>query len=141
MSRSKKDLVSRISKPFTSARVVANNTLEIQYEDGTKAIRLHDTDVVVFNQDGSVALDSGGYRTKVTKDRVTAPRPEERGFYGFATNALQPQCDSLRVSQSNVPGFTLGTAPSNHLPGVQVSKVQSAHVALSAAVTKIEQVT
>ena len=82
---------------------------------------------------------SSGGRTNM--GIVTAPRPEERGFYGFATNALQPQCDCSDVSQSNVLGFTLRTTLSNRLPRVQVSKAQSARVALSAAATKIEQST
>ncbi len=70
MRQTKKDMLSTCNRPVLSSMIVANNTLEISYADGTVAIRFHNTDVVVFHTDGSVTLDSGGWRTPATKDRI-----------------------------------------------------------------------
>lgn len=39
------------------------------------AVRLHNTDVVTFHPDGSVTLDSGGWRTMTTKSRINGYLP------------------------------------------------------------------
>lgn len=53
---------------------IGNNTLEIIYSDGSKAIRLHDTNVVTFKKD-KIILDSGGWRTNTTKARINQYSP------------------------------------------------------------------
>jgi hypothetical protein len=55
---------------IVSSRVVANNTFEIIGPLGDKTIRLHFTDIVIFRPDGSIVLDSGGWRTVTTKARM-----------------------------------------------------------------------
>jgi hypothetical protein len=42
----------------------------IRLNDNTIGVRYHSTDVVIFHADGSVTLDSGGYRTVTTKRRM-----------------------------------------------------------------------
>lgn len=44
------------------------------------AIRLHSTDVVTISPDGVVTLDSGGWRTVTTKDRMNSFGPRARVF-------------------------------------------------------------
>lgn len=73
MKRNKGDLLSN-TKDVKNSKFVANNTLEIEYNDGSKAIRLHDTDVVTF-KDGKVILNSGGWKTPTTKDRINRFSP------------------------------------------------------------------
>lgn len=51
------------------SRKLANNTYAIRYDDRL-AIRLHATDVVTYTKDGKVILDSGGWHTPTTKDRM-----------------------------------------------------------------------
>ena len=51
-------------------RPIENNTRVVRLNDDRIGIRLHDTDVVVFDKDGSVTLDSGGWLTVTTKDRM-----------------------------------------------------------------------
>ena len=64
---------------------VASNTLEITNDDGTRAIRLYETDILTFSPDGkSVQLDSGGHKTKTTKERMIQFLP--RGFNIFQKN-------------------------------------------------------
>jgi hypothetical protein len=62
---------------------VANNTWARPVEhvlDGTTAVavRLHQTDVVTIHADGRVRLDSGGWRTVTTKERINRFAPGAR---------------------------------------------------------------
>jgi len=62
-------------------RKLANNTwLERRqsFVSGVEriAVRLHQTDVVVYRSDGSTKLDSGGWRTVTTKDRINRFGPK-----------------------------------------------------------------
>ena len=67
-------LVSRLTKDYVSAKIIAANTLRIVYKDGSEAIRLHDTDVVTFNK-SNVTLNSGTWRTPTTKSRINDHSP------------------------------------------------------------------
>lgn len=51
-------------------RPIENNTRVVRLSDERIAIRLHDTDVVIFDKDGSVELNSGGWLTVTTKARM-----------------------------------------------------------------------
>ena len=55
-------------------RKVANNTYLERRDDSTIALRLHATDVVTFRP-GTITLDSGGWRTVTTKDRLNYALP------------------------------------------------------------------
>jgi hypothetical protein len=52
-----------------SSRPIENNT-RIERRGDDIAVRLHGTDVVTFHKDNSVTLDSGGWLTVTTKDRM-----------------------------------------------------------------------
>jgi hypothetical protein len=66
---SKKESLHNL-KNVESAEKVDNNTYEVTYKDGCRAIRLHRTDVVTFRPDGKFAINSGGWQTRVTKNRI-----------------------------------------------------------------------
>jgi hypothetical protein len=56
-------------------RKIGNNTYaEIGYDDSV-SIRLHGTAVVRFYPNGLVKLNSGGWRTHTTKDRINKYSP------------------------------------------------------------------
>lgn len=55
---------------------VSHNTVEYTRKDGTRVIRFHLTDIVEFLTDGSVRLNSGGFRTFTTKDRLNQYVPQ-----------------------------------------------------------------
>lgn len=57
-------------KGVESARKLDNNTYEVTYKDGCRAIRLHRTDIVTFRPDGKFAINSGGWQTRTTKHRI-----------------------------------------------------------------------
>lgn len=52
-------------------RRIGNNTWLHRLEDGNVAMLLHDTDIVIWTADG-ISLDSGGWKTPTTKDRMTS---------------------------------------------------------------------
>jgi hypothetical protein len=52
------------------SRKVGNNTYLERLDDETIGLRLHSTYVVKFHADGSVTLDSGGWQTVTTKERM-----------------------------------------------------------------------
>ena len=71
MARTKKDILSFLDKEsFKKARKIDNNTFQYFNSNNEKVIRLHDTDIIVFNNDGSITLNSGGWQTVTTKDRM-----------------------------------------------------------------------
>lgn len=71
--RSKREMVATVTgihgEPVKAA-LVARNTLDYTTADGTRRVRYHDTDVVTVKPDGVVELDTGGYNTLTTRDRM-----------------------------------------------------------------------
>ena len=70
MKRTKGELLSNTNN-VKNSQFVANNTLRIEYTDGRIAIRLHNTDIITFVEDGCI-LNSGGWRTMTTKERINS---------------------------------------------------------------------
>lgn len=56
-------------------RPLENNTRLIRLSPDEIAVRLHDTDVVTYHRNGNIILNSGGWRTPTTKNRITAYSP------------------------------------------------------------------
>lgn len=68
----KSEMMSSV-KDAVKSKIVANNTIEYIRSNGERVIQLHHTDIVTFSTDGrSVTLDSGGWRTHTTRDRMSA---------------------------------------------------------------------
>lgn len=51
-------------------RKLENNTYLETREDGSLAVKLHQTDVVIYKENGDMVLTSGGWKTMTTKDRI-----------------------------------------------------------------------
>jgi hypothetical protein len=62
----------------TKAKIVKRNTFQ-RVEKGETIIRLHGTDIVRLKKDGRAVLNSGGWKTITTKDRINDHMP--KGFY------------------------------------------------------------
>lgn len=58
------------NKRNPNAKKIANNTWLNKHEDGSFAIRFHQTDIVIFYPDGSLKLNTGGYPTRTTRERM-----------------------------------------------------------------------
>lgn len=56
-------------------RKLANNTYAERKDDGSIAIRLHQTDIAVFKPDGTIVANTGGWKTHTTKDRLNEYLP------------------------------------------------------------------
>ena len=59
----------------TGSRKLENNTYLVQKDETTIAVRLHRTDVVLIHSDGTFTLNSDGWQTAVTKDRINNYSP------------------------------------------------------------------
>lgn len=64
-----------LGKRNRSQRKIGNNTYAYIQADGSVAIELHGTNVVVIYPDDSVMLNSGGWHTSTTKDRINKYSP------------------------------------------------------------------
>jgi len=74
MKKTKGDLLSN-TENVKNSKFIANNTLRINYNDGSSAIRFHNTDIITFRTDNKIVLNSGGYRTVTTKERINKFAP------------------------------------------------------------------
>jgi hypothetical protein len=52
-----------------NGKPIGNNTRLIALDENI-AIRLHETNIVIFAPDGTITLNSGGWRTPTTKERI-----------------------------------------------------------------------
>jgi hypothetical protein len=78
--------VAQRHHPLTQirARKVANNTIEFELPASRapkRVVQHQDTEIVIFNPDGSLTLDSGGWRTVTTKERMNRYLPLGWGLY------------------------------------------------------------
>jgi len=62
-------------KTKQKARKIGNNTYAEIERDNSVSIRLHGTAVVRFYPNGLVKLNSGGWRTSTTKNRINKYSP------------------------------------------------------------------
>ena len=62
-------------KTNRSNRKIGNNTYAKIEDDDSVSIRLHGTDVLRFYPNGLVKLNSGGWRTTTTKQRINKYSP------------------------------------------------------------------
>ena len=56
-------------------RPIANNTRVIRRSEKMIVIRLHNTDIITFYENGAIGLNSGGWKTVTTKDRMNRFTP------------------------------------------------------------------
>ena len=74
MKQTKKGIMNGI-EDVAKSRVVAPNTVEYFKRDGTRVIRLHNTDILIFTPDGKITLNSSGWYTQTTKSRLNTFLP------------------------------------------------------------------
>ncbi len=88
-----------LGKTNRSQRKVGNNTYAYIEHDGSVAIELHGTKVVVFYPNGLIKLNSGGYRTSTTKKRINQYSPVsvyQKNFEWFLRDGI-PFVDNILV--------------------------------------------
>lgn len=80
-----------------AGKPIANNTRIVKIDDNTYAVRLHETNVVTFHKNGKIVLNSDGWRTKTTKERINDAINEynqyliqDKGMWYLATGWNDP---------------------------------------------------
>ena len=71
----KEQSIESIKHDLMSSKKIGNNTFEVVYKDDTRAIRFHKTNVITFGTD-RYTLNTGGWKTATTKDRINKHIPE-----------------------------------------------------------------
>jgi hypothetical protein len=87
------------------SRKVANNTDVIDRGDHV-AIRLHNTDVVEVYPDGTYVLDSGGWHTVTTKQRINEYSPAnvyQKDWNWYLWPGDKEFSDNMRVDSTGKP--------------------------------------
>ena len=107
--RSVADIMSGVR--FDRKRKIANNTVEY-WQGKTRVIRLHDTDIVKILENGDTVLNSGGWRTVTTKDRMSGHGSrisQEKGVW-YVPSLLMNAIEEIPISQmtKSCVGFWLG---------------------------------
>jgi hypothetical protein len=87
------------------SRKLANHTY-VQRRGEDIAVRLHATDVVLYHKDGTITLNSGGWRTPTTKARINAYIPgrglhQKNSLWYFSDGDIFE--DGIRIDQSGYP--------------------------------------
>lgn len=91
----------------SKVKKIANNTYRVDYGN-KEAIRLHDTNIITYDHDKfNIILNSGGYQTRTTKDRLNKYLP-----YGVS------------IEQKNFEWFVVDTRNSMGLAKVPNSRVE-----------------
>jgi hypothetical protein len=87
-------------------RPVANNTRIHRLGNGDIAIKLHATDVVTYCFNGPVILNSGGWKTVTTKDRINRFSPscislfQTGGQWYVSMNGVKhAYCDNMKIDK------------------------------------------
>jgi len=98
-------------------RKVANNTWLERRDDGSIGVRLHDTDVVTYHPDESITLNTGGWFTVTTKDRMNTFSPfgisSVKGEWQVALR--NPDYDSSRYDPDTNPYWGLTVPYRDHM--------------------------
>ena len=91
-------------------RKLENNTYLEKRDENTIAVKLHGTDVVTYKKDGSVILETGGWYTVTTKDRINKYSPvrvyQQKGEWFIKINGeIENFIDGVKVE---LKGIVLG---------------------------------
>lgn len=76
-ARSKRTMLASISEPVIASKLPERNTLDYTLESGERRIRLHETDILFFDPKGKITINTGGYNTKTTRERLNTYLPRE----------------------------------------------------------------
>lgn len=74
--KSKRDMIAALhGAPSLKASLPMRNTLDYIGADGLRRIRLHQTDILTFKKRGGFVIDTGGWNTHTTRNRLNAFLP------------------------------------------------------------------
>ena len=70
IAKSRKDVYKE--NGIAKSKLIRRHTRLTEYVDGTKKLRFWNTDIITWTNKGTMILNSGGYRTNTTKERLSA---------------------------------------------------------------------
>ena len=79
MRRTKAEIMAGVE--CVSSKIIDHNTVESMRINGDRVIRLHLTDIITFKPSGDIRLDSRGWQTVTTKERMNKFLPKGWGIY------------------------------------------------------------
>lgn len=109
MDYAKAAAMLRTARRMEDGKPIDRNTRLFQRADHV-AVRLHNTDIILFYPDGRVTLNTGGWKTVTTKDRINNFAPfnvwSKRGTWFTKVKGTDiPFADGMTISASgNVTG-------------------------------------
>lgn len=68
--RKKSDILSGVTAEIARSRYLKHCTVEYSTKNGDRVIRYHDTDILTFRAEGGIVLNTGGFNTNTTRDRM-----------------------------------------------------------------------
>ena len=76
MRKTKREIMAGFTRPdeIEKSKFIAANTVGIWLKDGSYIVRLHETNIIT-RKGNIITLDSGGWQTPVTKDRMNIHSP------------------------------------------------------------------
>lgn len=94
------------STPHLERRKLGNNTYLRRLPNDDLAVTLHETDIIILHRDGTFTLDSGGWHTVTTKQRMNALTPariwQEKGVWYMWPDKI-PFFDCIVVDANGKP--------------------------------------
>ena len=96
------------ARDASKGKPIANNTRLFARGDDI-AVRLHHTDVATMHADGSVTLNSGGYRTMTTRDRMQRFAPVRVWSSKGTWYACRASCGTHHLFADGMRLFADGT--------------------------------
>ena len=105
MRQTKKQILEGL-KNIKSSKKIDNNTYEIIFNNGEKAIRLHNTNIIAFKPNGDIILNSGGWNTPTTKNRISEYSPyhirQKNRIWYIDVNGIEYTFkDDMRITKNN----------------------------------------
>lgn len=126
------------SAAISTSKFVARNTVEFTTVEGEKVVRLHATNVVTVKANGRVILNTGGWHTPTTRNRINTFAPA--GFQIYTRDGLSyvttpagtfPHVDGAEYHSTGRP-----VRPTRHK--AQVSQVKADKKLIAAYVAEIK---
>lgn len=128
-----------------SSRKIGHNTVLHRVDSDRIAVRYHATDVYTMTADGWAIIDTGGWRTSTTSQRVRALLPgpwnvtlggDRAGIYSGG-HLVTPYADGIAVGVEGAVLGSIGFAPERYrygggFPGVLMTPEQVADVITAA---------
>jgi hypothetical protein len=73
---SKRALLESVTVDVKASKLAGRNTLDYTDASGVRRIRLHKTDILTIKPDGGFTIDTGGWNTHTTRDRLNEFLPK-----------------------------------------------------------------